>query len=111
MANIGEKKNRIITALFNLVSKKGRMTEKMNNLDQDARIYTKKIKLDYDMGEGVTGRYLSLSCDNKEFKGTQTGDLRLATVNRDKKWVSLFINNFSIKDLNKLFEYVTNKNK
>ena len=111
MANVGKKKNRIITELYNLVSKKGKLTKKPNKLDQKAKIYTKRIRIDYNIEDDIVGKYLSLSCDNKEFKESKAGDLKLSVINKDKKWVSLFVNSFGIKELNQLFEHVMNRNK
>ena len=108
---VGEKKNEILGDLYETVIKHGKLSNKPNNIDSEDNVYTRKIALNIDLGNNVVAKYLSLTSMNKEFKNTYRGELRLATQNENKKWMSMFINQVSYKTIKKLYDYIINKYK
>jgi hypothetical protein len=79
----------ILNEIYSLILENGVFTEKIDVLEEDNRVYTKKIPVDI-MLDGNKIKFVSVSGYNEDLSDTSYNDLRINILNYSGGFLNLF---------------------
>ena len=95
----------ILNGIYSLVLKNGVFTEKIDVLEEDNRVYTKKIPVDI-MLDGNKIKFLSVSGYNDDLSDTSYNDLRINVLNYSGGFLNLFGTSVSNEVLSNILTFL-----
>jgi len=79
----------ILNEIYSLILENGVSTEKIDVLEEDNRVYTKKIPVDITL-DGNKIKFVSVSGYNEDLSDTSYNDLRINILNYSGGFLNLF---------------------
>lgn len=95
------KRKDILNALQSAIIDHGQSTEKIDVLEEDNRVYTKKIPVDIMLDDdGNIIKFASISSYDKEFSDVSVNDIRINIQKYNGDFLNLFAESLSDRVLN-----------
>lgn len=96
----------ILNEIYSLVLENGVSTEKIDVLEEDNRVYTKKIPVDDIILYNGKVKFVSVSGYNEDLSDTSCNDLRINMQDYNGNFLNLYTDLFTIECLESILTFL-----
>ena len=101
-------KDEVLQELWTMLQDKGKVTGKQSILNEDDKVWTKKLTIDLDdESEGSYYSVLSVTATSEDFSDALQSDMRVAVVNYQEQYCNNFAKELPIEKLLMIYDKLT----